>query len=72
MKICIWGRRGSYHRHSGNPAYPGSQSDVGHSPERGSLFHGFDDHGGSVRQDFSHALHDLGRVVARTNNCIAA
>jgi hypothetical protein len=71
MKICIRGRedltttirvilRGSYT----NPTL-----DI---LLRGSLFHAFDHYRSSVRQDLGHSLHDLGRVITRADNCIAA
>jgi hypothetical protein len=33
-------------------------------------FHRFNKHRGSVGQDFCHALHNLGGVVSRANNCV--
>ena len=38
----------------------------------GCLFHRFDHHRSPVRQDFGYALHDLGRIVTRADNCITA
>src|SRR5438445_9305423 len=70
MKICIADISGSY-----AAPFRGSLplgSSCRSSPERGSLFHRLDHHGSPVGQDFGHALHDLGRVVARADNCIPA
>ena len=38
----------------------------------GCLFHRLDHYRSPVRQDFGHALHDLGRIVTRADNCITA
>ncbi len=39
---------------------------------RGHLLYRLDQNSRAVRQDFGHALHDLGRIVARADNRIAA
>ncbi len=70
MKICIADISGSYAAPFRGAYLLGLHVD--HLLKRGSLFHRFDHHGSPVRQDFSHALHDLGRVVARADNCIPA
>ena len=72
MKICIADIPGA-----SNGLIQGSLS-LGVScksePEHraGCLFHRFDHHRSPVRQDFGYALHDLGRIVTRADNCIAA